>query len=137
MKSNNRRQILRRKAGKNQGWQCYYCQQPMWETNPKIFSARYRVSRRAALLFRCTAEHLVARCDGGRDTEENIVAACHYCNRTRHRKKGPKDAVSYGKFVRSRMKQGRWHPVRLTHQTCEADTDSSADVVLLHTKLAG
>ncbi|WP_080579593.1 HNH endonuclease [Sinorhizobium fredii] len=85
----------------------------MWETDPRIFSARYRVSRRAALHFRCTAEHLVARCDGGRDTEENIVAACHYCNRTRHRPKRPKNAASYAAFVRSRIEKGRWRPVML------------------------
>lgn len=113
MKSNNRIQLLRRKAGENQGWQCYYCQLPMWETDPKFFSARYRLSDRAALLFRCTAEHLVAQCDGGRDIEENIVAACLFCNKTRHRKKRPKDAASYASFVRSRIKKGRWHPPML------------------------
>ncbi|WP_445944934.1 HNH endonuclease [Rhizobium sp. WSM1274] len=64
---------------------------------------------------------LKARCDGGRDTEENIVAACHYCNRTRHRKTRPKDAASYACFVRSRIEKGRWHPVRLRHQGSEAD----------------
>ncbi|WP_370008161.1 HNH endonuclease [Sinorhizobium fredii] len=113
MKTNNRIRNLRRKAAESQDWQCYYCQQPMWETDPKSFSARFRVSDRAILLFRCTAEHLEARCDGGRDIEENIVAACHYCNRNRHRKKRPKDAVSYVSLVRSRMEQGRWHPVLL------------------------
>ncbi|WP_408987999.1 HNH endonuclease [Rhizobium sp. PRIMUS64] len=117
MKSNSRIQILRRRAAENQRWQCYYCQQPMWETDPKIFSARFRVTDRAALHFRCTAEHLEARCDGGRDTEENVVAACLYCNKNRHKRKRPKDAVSYGDLVRSRMEQGRWHPVALTHIT--------------------
>ncbi|MGR9206361.1 HNH endonuclease [Rhizobium leguminosarum] len=89
----------------------------MWETDPKIFSALHRVPGRAVWLFRCTAEHLVARCDGGRDIEGNIVAACQHCNSTRHRPKRPKDAVSYGDLVRSRMEQGRWHPVALTHIT--------------------
>jgi 5-methylcytosine-specific restriction endonuclease McrA len=32
----------------------------------------------------CTAEHLVARMDGGRDTRDNIVAACRRCNAARH-----------------------------------------------------
>ncbi|WP_431693649.1 HNH endonuclease [Rhizobium giardinii] len=94
----------------------------MWETDPKSFSARFGLTDRAASLFRCTAEHLVARSDGGRDTEENIVAACHYCNRTRHRPKRPKDAASYACFVQSKIEKGRWPPVRLTHQTCETDT---------------
>jgi hypothetical protein len=104
---------LRHKAAESQGWQCYYCQLPMWETDPKIFATRFRVSGRAALLFRCTAEHLEARCDGGRDIQENIVAACQYCNKNRHRKKRPKDATSYASFVRSRIEEGRWHPVML------------------------
>lgn len=110
-KSNNRLQKLRRKAAKSQGGRCYYCELPMWETDPEIFSARFRIPSRAAWLFRCTAEHLEARCDGGRDIEENVVAACHYCNWHRHRTKQPKDAVSYKNHVRLRMKQGRWHPV--------------------------
>jgi len=31
-----------------------------------------------------TAEHLVARMDGGKDTRQNIVAACRRCNEMRH-----------------------------------------------------
>ncbi|WP_165447850.1 HNH endonuclease [Rhizobium ruizarguesonis] len=58
-----------------------------------------------------------ARCDGGKDTEENVVAACLYCNRNRHKRKRPKDAVSYKNLVRSGMEQGRWYPVTLTDRT--------------------
>ncbi|MCZ4093612.1 HNH endonuclease [Sinorhizobium psoraleae] len=83
-------QKLRRKAAKSQGGQSFYCQQPMWETDPKIFSERFRVPARAVFLFQCTAEHLVARCDGGRDTKENIVAACLYCNKIATGRSGQK-----------------------------------------------
>ncbi|TBD04753.1 restriction endonuclease [Rhizobium leguminosarum] len=109
MKSNSRIQILRRRAAESQGWRCYYCLFPMWESNPEAFKTRYSLSSRAVRHFRCTAEHLTARCDGGRDIEENIVAACHYCNRTRHRRKRPKDAASFASFVRSTIDRGRWH----------------------------
>lgn len=122
MTTSSRIKYLRRKAAESQKWQCYYCDFPMWETDPEAFRARFALSSRAVLHLRCTAEHLEAQCDGGGDTEENIVAACHYCNKTRHRPRRPKDAASYAKFVRSLMKQGRWHPVRLTHQTSDADT---------------
>ncbi|WP_411974196.1 HNH endonuclease [Sinorhizobium kummerowiae] len=91
----------------------------MWETDPEIFSARFRISARTAWRFRCTAEHLVARCDGGRDVEENVVAACHYCNWTRHRTTRPKDSASYKEHVRSRMKQGRWHRIVLKPSPAE------------------
>ncbi|TLX16308.1 restriction endonuclease [Rhizobium sp. MHM7A] len=105
---------LRRKAAESQGWQCFYCEQPMWDSDPKDFSTRYRVPERAALVFRCTAEHLQARSDGGRDSEKNIVAACQHCNNKRHRSKRPKDADDFLIYVRSRMKKGRWHSVRPT-----------------------
>ncbi|WP_081687892.1 HNH endonuclease [Rhizobium mesoamericanum] len=85
----------------------------MWETDPKSFSARFRVTGRAVLHFRCTAEHLEARCDGGRDSEENVVAACQFCNGRRHRRKRPIDAASYASLVRLRVEQGRWHSVTL------------------------
>ncbi|WP_376767606.1 HNH endonuclease signature motif containing protein [Rhizobium leguminosarum] len=76
---------------------------------------RFALSLRAAWELRCTAEHLKARRDGGRDIAGNIVAACQFCNGIRHRKKRPKDAASYANFVRSRLEQGRWHPFRLKH----------------------
>ncbi|WP_156665811.1 HNH endonuclease [Rhizobium bangladeshense] len=86
----------------------------MWEIDPKGFSREFGVTDRAALEFQCTAEHLKARCDGGRDTKENVVAACRFCNRNRHKRKRPKDAVSHKDLVRSRMERGRWRSVRLT-----------------------
>lgn len=113
MKSNSRIQNLRRRAAESQGWRCFYCHYPMWEIEPKSFSTRFRVQGRAVLRFRCTAEHLEARCDGGLDTEENVVASCLYCNKNRHKRKRPKDAASYVIFVRSRLKRGRWHPVAI------------------------
>ncbi|ANK91536.1 MULTISPECIES: HNH endonuclease [unclassified Rhizobium] len=102
----------------------------MWETEPNTFRERFRVSDRAVWFFRCTAEHLVAQCDGGGDTEENIVAACQFCNGSRHRKKRPKDAASYASFVRSRIEKGRWHPVPLTHQQSDAFRDDTSSPFL-------
>ncbi len=78
MTSNKRIRNLRRKAAESQEWRCFYCHYPMWETDPNTLKERFRVPGRTVLRFRCTAEHLVAQCDGGRDTEENIVAACHF-----------------------------------------------------------
>jgi len=49
----------------------------------------YRLTLRQAKSFRCTAEHLMAKRDGGSDDQENIVAACWVCNHTRHRRKRP------------------------------------------------
>jgi hypothetical protein len=52
----------------------------------------------------------LARQDGGSDKCANIVAACHFCNSTRHRMKSPPDPASYRDRVRRKMHAGKWHP---------------------------
>lgn len=47
-----------------QGGICFYCRLPMGKN--------------------VTAEHLVPRMDGGKNTRSNIVAACRRCNALRH-----------------------------------------------------
>ncbi|RYH63755.1 MAG: restriction endonuclease [Alcaligenaceae bacterium] len=75
---------FRRRAFKQQRGFCYYCCLPMWEDDEAAFTARFGLSARLTRLLRSTAEHVVARCDGGRDARPNIVAACHWCNQRRH-----------------------------------------------------
>src|SRR5688500_4930831 len=70
---------------------CCYCDLPMVEGSPHHN------------LFACTAEHVVARQDGGSDAETNIVAAHYYCNTKRHARKKPKSADAYRVFVKSRL----------------------------------
>jgi hypothetical protein len=74
----------RRKAFLEQSGRCFYCSAEMWLTHPERFASRHGLSEREAWRFKCTAEHLVARCDGGSDSQTNIVAACRFCNATRH-----------------------------------------------------
>lgn len=52
---------------------CFYCGKATW-----LKSAGNGHTRDMA-----TREHLIRRCDGGPDTDENIVLACHDCNTTR------------------------------------------------------
>ncbi|MCB1483339.1 MAG: HNH endonuclease [Hyphomicrobiaceae bacterium] len=61
---------------------------------------------------RCTAEHLVARCEGGPDTIQNIVAACWLCNNRRHRRKVSLSAQTYLDHVRQRIAKGKWLAMR-------------------------
>ncbi len=77
---------LRRRAANRQGWCCCYCALPMWEnaTQKAAVMAQFDLSEAEADGFRCTAEHLQARCDGGQDTPANIAAACVTCNQQRH-----------------------------------------------------
>lgn len=88
-------QFLRRRASAAQGGLCYYCQRSMGRD--------------------VTAEHLVARADGGKDTRGNIVAACRRCNATRHAlfPDGVPDPETHQAFVLLMCAAGLWptaHP---------------------------
>lgn len=82
--------ILRHHACHAQGGVCFYCHRPMGRL--------------------ATAEHLKARMDGGRDTRENIVAACRHCNHQRHALfpgQAP-DPETYQAYVLLSVASGLW-----------------------------
>ncbi|MDQ4680346.1 hypothetical protein BWP19_02830 [Stenotrophomonas maltophilia] len=86
---------------------CYYCSSPMWLCSPDELGLRPR----SAALFRCTAEHLLARQDGGKDVADNVVAACHLCNLRRHKRPTPAPSPdAYRVRVQQRMAKGTWRP---------------------------
>ena len=105
----------RQVAFSNQQGRCYYCEYSMWLESPDAFAAVFGISKSAALRFRCTAEHLKARKDGGKNSRENIVAACSFCNMTRHRAKSPQNPMIYRKRVIHRLGLGKWHPKEFRH----------------------
>src|ERR1700743_1504584 len=76
---------LRDRARVRQNGVCYYCQRPMWVANRSEFARIHGLSDRAARQFQCSAEHLVPISQGGGNTSANVVAACVFCNRTRHK----------------------------------------------------
>lgn len=87
-------------AFNRQGGRCYYCNLPMWldgQAGPPQ--------------LRCTAEHLTAQCEGGKDGQSNIVAACWHCNRTRHKRRRPPEPDAYRDEVQRRVQRGAWLPV--------------------------
>jgi 5-methylcytosine-specific restriction endonuclease McrA len=81
----------------------------MWTGDCKSFADRHRLSARAAADLKCTAEHVVAKCDGGSNATSNIVAACRRCNFLRHNRKVPKGAQQYQAYVQGRVARGGWH----------------------------
>ena len=89
---------------------CHYCRLPMWLDDLPSFLRRYSLTRRQALLMQCTAEHLTPRHKGGRAGRVNIVAACAFCNHTRHRAHVALDATRYARKVRTRLAKGAWLP---------------------------
>ena len=103
---------LRAHAFKNQHGQCCYCQHSMWLTDAVTFARQHGLTARQSRLFQCTAEHLVARRDGGNNCQSNIAAACWWCNNRRHRRKQAPSPAIYRQLVRHRMAADRWNPVR-------------------------
>lgn len=105
----------RNAAFKRQDGRCYYCDLPMWLNQPTELAVKYRISAGDASRLRCTAEHLLARQDGGVNSGANIVAACIHCNRTRHRISSPPEPTRYRQHVLRRLRAGRWHPRSIQH----------------------
>ncbi|MFP7722822.1 HNH endonuclease [Lysobacter sp. A3-1-A15] len=81
----------------------------MWLGSADTFCTQFRLRSGQVLALQCTAEHLVARQDGGTDCRENVVAACRWCNRRRHARPKAMPVDKYRDHVAWRVKQGRWH----------------------------
>jgi 5-methylcytosine-specific restriction endonuclease McrA len=83
-------QKLRARSCCTQGGVCFYCHRPMGKD--------------------VTAEHLVARMDGGKNTRGNIVAACGRCNALRHGMfpGAAPDPETYQTFVLLMRAAGLW-----------------------------
>jgi len=80
----------------------------MWESDPASYAVEHNITIPQANLLRCTAEHLLARTDGGKDQADNIVAAHLWCNRKRHARKLAPTPREYRHLVQQRLSKGRW-----------------------------
>ncbi|MBE9395653.1 HNH endonuclease [Pontibacterium sp. N1Y112] len=114
-----RKSKLKNRAFNRQKGRCYYCNALMWLTDPNTFSGNHQITAKQASRFQCTSEHLVARCDGGKDTQKNIVAACRFCNAKRHQRSSAPDPVSYKQLITQRKNRGKWHPQDLLFLTTD------------------
>jgi HNH endonuclease len=99
----------RKSAYITQSGRCFYCDCLMWENNPESFAKSNNISPPQAKWLKCTAEHLEARKDGGKDAAKNIVAACLWCNRKRHSRKLDLSPQAFQLLVKQRVRKGRWH----------------------------
>lgn len=88
---------------------CFYCGFLMWLQDPAELPLSAVISPRALKRFMCTAEHKIAKADGGSNTSENIVAACRFCNQQRHRRKKPLNSEAYKRLVQARVRRRKWH----------------------------
>ena len=105
--SNQRLKSLRALAFLAQSGRCYYCGLAMWQSSPGELALRPR----SAGPLRCTAEHIVARQDGGKDMVGNVVAAHAACNYRRHKRSAPApSATDYRTLVQRQLAKGKWWP---------------------------
>lgn len=100
-------------AYQRQQGRCYYCGLPMWFKHTDEFAKKYGLKPSSVAALQCTAEHLVARQDGGTNTGANIVAACRKCNGGRHRRTVPLSPAQHRARVQARLRAGKWHPPAL------------------------
>ena len=109
--ANPKNQISRYReaAAERQAGRCFYCGVLMCRDNPISFAASFGLGLSHVVRLSCTAEHLIARQDGGGNSVSNIAAACLHCNRTRHRLKHPPDPVAYRRMVNRSVQAGQWH----------------------------
>jgi hypothetical protein len=81
----------------------------MWSKRPAKFARHWGISLKEAARFHCTAEHLLARYEGGTSRFDNIAAACLFCNSHRHRRAIAPTPERYRELVRSRVAKYAWH----------------------------
>lgn len=103
------------RAYNRQGGLCHYCGKPMILAGGGAGICGRAVPRDFLRRMACTAEHLIAKKDGGTNALANIVAACRFCNSTRHARKKPLPPEKYKQLVRGRLEGGRWHPQQILH----------------------
>jgi 5-methylcytosine-specific restriction endonuclease McrA len=109
-------QKYRHQAFLSQEHRCYYCGFLMWESSPEEFAAFHKISSSQAQRFKCTAEHLDARQDGGKNAKSNIVAACLHCNQTRHRMKPAPTPEVLRRAISKQLQNKCWHRKHVVQQ---------------------
>ena len=122
MPNNHKLRRFRKVAARRQQHRCHYCGVPMWSKNPAAFAERYGLRLEDCGHFQCTAEHMVARRDGGSE-HRNVVAACRHCNIARHEMETPLPADLYREHVQRAVAETRW-PTAVLLQSTEAEVPS-------------
>ncbi len=114
----------RRNAFRQQAGRCFYCGFQMWASDLEAFAARYNLSLKLANRLQCTGEHLHPRQEGGSSAGLNIVAACRFCNETRHRRRQPPAPATFKQQVQARVSSGRWHAREIWRALTASGVDS-------------
>jgi hypothetical protein len=81
----------------------------MWLSEPEAYARLHGTSFAQARRMQCTAEHVIAKCDGGTNALANIVAACLHCNSGRHRAKLVLNSERFRDRVQRLLTKRKWH----------------------------
>ncbi|TGQ72855.1 HNH endonuclease [Mesorhizobium sp. M00.F.Ca.ET.186.01.1.1] len=111
MSGSSRLAKFRTAQADKQNWQCFYCGFPMWEGDLALPSEHRRLPIGLLDRFLCTAEHLEPKMNGGKNRPDNLVAACRFCNQTRHKMRDVLSPAAYQQHVRRRIRARKWHPI--------------------------
>ena len=115
MPNNRKLRRFRKVAACKQQHRCHYCDAPMWAARPEAFAERHGLRLEDCVHFQCTAEHVIARRDGGGE-RRNIVAACRCCNIARHEAETPMSAEAYREHVQRAVGGSTWLTALLLSQ---------------------
>lgn len=116
---------LRRHQVRAQHGLCFYCRQPLWEGCAEPFAAQYGLKGSRLRWLQATAEHLHARCEGGADRADNVVAACRFCNSRRHQTPRPLSPSDYARAPSNPLSSRSWRrasgPAKSGSSQCPPD----------------
>lgn len=97
-----------------QSGRCCYCDLPMLPTaQVPRYAALLKLEPKSAELLAATAEHLLARSEGGSDVALNIAAAHRLCNARRHQLRPAPSPDKYRKIVQAQLRSGGWMKKKL------------------------
>lgn len=99
---------LRDAKFREQNGRCHYCREAMCNEPLAAFAKCHGLTRKQAKLRRVTLEHVIARCDGGKSTRGNVVAACLRCNQSRHQGRVARSADEHFAYVQHCVALGTW-----------------------------
>ena len=100
---------LREISSQRQRGRCFYCQVLLAPARLETFAQRFQLSLAQVRGLQCTAEHLRARKNGGKDEPGNIVAACLKCNQSRHSHGRDSSPEEHKASIAKQIARKQWH----------------------------
>ena len=101
--------LLRDSSLQRQRGRCFHYGVFLAPAKLEAFAKRFKLSPDQIRPLQCTAKHLKARKDGGKDEPENIVAARRKCNEDRHAHGNDFSPDKHKAQIAKQIAQHKWH----------------------------